>query len=246
MSAASTLVASEPTTARRVADLDWKRIECDLDEYGWSLAGQLLSTSECRTLIDAYDDPDQYRSRVVMARHNFGQGEYKYYDYPLPELIADLRSETYSFLMPIANRWAKALGADFRYPRTLSAMLKRCRDVGQIRPTPLILRYQTGDYNCLHQDLYGELSFPLQLAVLLSRPGADFHGGELVLTEQRPRMQSRAHVVPLGQGECVVLASNERPIPGKRGYYRVKLRHGVSSLRAGNRHVLGIIFHDAR
>jgi hypothetical protein len=238
-------VAAGTGIAERIAALDWKRIEDALDDGGWASTGPLLTAPECEALVAAYDDPDRYRSRVVMARHNFGLGEYKYYRYPLPSLIEDLRREIYSLLVPVANRWSRAMGAEIDYPETLAAMLKRCHEAGQSRPTPLILRYGTGDYNRLHQDLYGELHFPLQLAVLLSRPGEDFLGGELVLTEQRPRMQSRAHVVPLMQGEAVIFAVSQRPVRGGRGYFRVTMRHGVSQLRHGHRHTLGVIFHDA-
>jgi len=230
----------------RVASLDWGRIGDQLDGDGYAVTGPLLTAEECRRLIEAYEDQDLYRKRVVMARHSYGRGEYKYFQYPLPELVAELREDVYTRLAPIANRWTHALGRDVRYPDKLSAFLKRCHQAGQKRPTPLILQYESGDYNCLHQDLYGDLHFPLQLAVLLNRPGKDFRGGEFVLTEQRPRMQSRARVVPLAEGEGVIFAVNERPIAGKRGFYRVKQRHGVSDVRSGHRHTLGIIFHDAK
>ncbi|MGI9381764.1 MAG: 2OG-Fe(II) oxygenase, partial [Methyloligellaceae bacterium] len=187
----------------------------------------------------------QFRSHIVMARHGFGQGEYKYFSYPLPSVVAALREAVYPHLMPIANRWAKTLGAETRFPKTLEAMLANCHAAGQTRPTPLLLKYGAGDYNCLHQDLYGALAFPLQLAILLSEPGEDFEGGEFVLTEQRPRMQSRAEVVPLGRGHGVLFATSHRPKQGKRGPYRVNLRHGVSRVRSGRRFTLGIIFHDA-
>ena len=230
----------------RVADLPWNRISAELDDRGFGLTGPLLNAGECAALIGGYDDDAMYRSRVVMARHNFGRGEYKYYAYPLPSVVDALRQAAYPRLAAVANRWAETMSLDVRYPRTLAGLLKRCRDAGQSRPTPLILKYGMGDYNCLHQDLYGDLHFPLQMAVLLNRPERDFRGGEFVLTEQRPRMQSRARVVPLTQGEGVVFAVNQRPVQGTRGTYRVTLRHGVSEVLSGTRHTLGIIFHDAR
>jgi hypothetical protein len=193
-----------------------------------------------------YDEDARFRSTVVMARHGFGRGEYRYFAYPLPQRLQELRSALYGPLAAIANRWTHALGQDLRYPDQLDDFLARCHAAGQLRPTPLILRYRAGDYNCLHQDLYGEQVFPLQVAVLLSRPGADFSGGEFVLTEQRPRMQSRVEVVPLEQGDAVVFAVNQRPVQGTRGPYRVAMRHGVSRLRSGERFTLGIIFHDAQ
>lgn len=231
--------------SKRIAGLDWDCITAEIDETGRGLTGPLLTPEECGALVDAYDDESRYRSRVVMARHNYGRGEYRYFDYPLPELVCRLREETYARLAPLANRWSKS-GSSVRYPAKLSAFLKRCHQAGQTRPTPLVLKYGAGDFNCLHQDLYGELAFPLQIAVLLSRPGRDFDGGEFVLTEQRPRMQSRVRVVPLEQGEAVIFAVNQRPVPGKRGFYRVTQRHGVSEVRSGRRHTLGIIFHDAK
>ncbi|WP_254380051.1 2OG-Fe(II) oxygenase [Corallococcus exiguus] len=192
-----------------------------------------------------YDVEDAFRSRVVMARHGFGRGEYKYFDHPLPEVVTELRTALYPCLAPIANRWNTAMGIDVRYPDVHADFLARCHEAGQVRPTPLLLRYGVDDYNCLHQDLYGEHVFPLQVAVLLSEPGRDFTGGEFVLTEQRPRMQSRAEVVPLRQGDAVVFAVHHRPVQGTRGTYRVNLRHGVSRVRSGMRHTVGIIFHDA-
>jgi hypothetical protein len=233
------------TVAQRISSLDWKCLEEALDQRGWGLTGPLLTPPECSELIDSYDEPNRYRSRVVMARHNFGLGEYKYYNYPLPDLVEALRTEIYPFLATTANRWSQAMGLKLHYPQTLPGMLKLCHEAGQHRPTPLILRYGKNDYNCLHQDLYGDLHFPLQLAVLLSSPSKDFDGGEFVLTEQRPRMQSRVQVVPLTQGHGVVFAVNQRPVKGKRGFYRVTMRHGVSPLRSGNRYTLGLIFHDA-
>ncbi len=237
---------ADASISRRISALDWNGISADLDERGYGLTGPLLTPDECRTLVDAYDEEDLYRSRVVMARHNYGRGEYRYFRYPLPSLVRKLRDAAYARLAPVANRWSEATGADVRYPPKLSGFLKRCHEAGQLRPTPLILKYGPGDYNCLHQDLYGELHFPLQVAVLLSRPGKDFRGGEFVLTEQRPRMQSRVRVVPLAQGEAVIFAVNQRPQAGQRGFYRVTQRHGVSELRSGRRHTLGIIFHDAK
>jgi len=217
-------------------------LEKSLDREGWAPLAGLLSEAECRALIASYDDDARFRSKVVMARHGFGRGEYKYFAYPLPARVAQLRETLYPRLVPIANRWNARLGNEVRFPPTHRAFLKRCHDAGQMRPTPLLLKYETGDYNCLHQDLYGEHVFPLQVAILLS---GDFTGGEFVLTEQRPRMQSRAMVVPLSQGDGVVFAVNHRPVEGTRGPYRVTMRHGVSALRSGTRHTLGIIFHDA-
>jgi hypothetical protein len=234
-----------PPIAARIAALDWQRIGTALDAYGAAATGELLTPEECRALSSRYDDDMVFRSRVVMARHGFGRGEYKYYAYPLPELIAEMRGALYPRLAPIANRWEEALGRAGDYPSTHEAYLERCHAAGQKRPTPLLLRYGEGDFNCLHQDLYGALAFPLQVAFLLSRPGADFTGGEFVLTEQRPRMQSRAEVVPLRQGEGAIFAVNQRPQQGARGAYRVAMRHGVSRLRSGERFTLGVIFHDA-
>ncbi|HWA89660.1 MAG TPA: 2OG-Fe(II) oxygenase [Rhizomicrobium sp.] len=216
-----------------------------LDSQGWAVLDGLIAPDEARDLAALYDDEARFRSKVVMARHGFGRGEYKYFSYPLPARIAALRTRLYEELAPIANRWNAAMKIETRFPAAHDAFLKRCRDAGQTRPTPLLLRYGAGDYNCLHQDLYGEHVFPLQVAILLSAPGEDFTGGELVLTEQRPRMQSRAMVVPLEQGDGVVFAVNRRPVQGARGTYRVTMRHGVSALRSGARHTLGIIFHDA-
>ncbi|MEM7424668.1 MAG: 2OG-Fe(II) oxygenase [Pseudomonadota bacterium] len=231
-------------TAANLATSDWHRICEDLDTDGYAQLGQVLSAADCACLIDAYDEEERYRSRVVMSRHGFGQGEYKYFAYPLPDIIAGLREALYPQLADIANGWQEKLGLTHRYPAALDEMLARCHESGQVRPTPLILKYGPGDYNCLHQDLYGELMFPIQVVILLSGPEA-FSGGEFVLTEQRPRMQSRAEVVPLVQAHAVAFAVNERPKQGARGYYRVRQRHGVSRLRSGARHTLGIIFHDA-
>lgn len=234
------------TPAARVGALDWARIVADLDARGVATTGPLLAPEECRALAALYQGENGFRSRVVMARHGFGQGEYKYFAYPLPPLVAELRKALYPRLAPTARRWSAATGRKADFPSTLGAYLKRCHDAGQTRPTPLLLRYGDGDYNCLHQDLYGELAFPLQATILLSAPGDDFEGGEFVLVEQRPRMQSRPEVVPLRQGEAVIFAVNERPVEGKRGIYRVKMRHGVSRLRSGERLTLSVIFHDAR
>ncbi len=235
-----------PAIAHRVASLDWARLSAELDERGCATTGALLSPAECAALRGGYEDARAFRSKVIMARHGFGRGEYKYYAYPLPPEIGALRTALYPPLAAIANRWESALGREQHYPESHEAYLERCHAAGQRRPTPLLLKYTAGDYNCLHQDLYGELAFPLQLTVLLSRPAEDFSGGEFVLTEQRPRMQSRVEVVPLAQGEAVIFAVNQRPVRGTRGTYRVAMRHGVSRLRSGERFTLGIIFHDAK
>jgi hypothetical protein len=229
----------------KATTLDWQRIASELDEHGCATTGPLLPAETCAQLIDSYDDDARFRSKIVMARHGFGQGEYKYFAYPLPPLVAELRQSLYPHLAPIANRWHEAMALPVRFPARHAEFVKHCHAAGQTRPTPLVLRYGPGDYNALHQDLYGEHVFPLQVAILLSRPVADFEGGEFVLTEQRPRMQSRAAVVPLGQGDGVVFAVNSRPVQGSRGTYRTKMRHGVSTVRSGRRHTLGIIFHDA-
>ena len=227
-------------------DHDSAAIAADLDGRGWAILPSLLDPAACAEIAAGYDDEARFRSHVVMARHGFGRGEYRYYRYPLPDPIAGLRAALYPRLAPIANRWHKRLGLATRFPAEHGEFLARCHQAGQTRPTPLLLRYGPGDYNCLHQDLYGEHVFPLQLAVLLSKPGEDFTGGEFVMTEQRPRMQSRAMVVPLGQGDGVVFAVHQRPVRGARGWYRVNLRHGVSRVRSGQRHTTGIIFHDAQ
>jgi hypothetical protein len=238
-------IASSKSVAERVKTLDWERVSQDLDAQGSALIECLLSPDECRAVAGLYPKDDIFRSRVVMGRHGFGCGEYKYFSYPLPDLIADLRTAVYPDLVPIANRWNNAMGIDVRYPEKHADFIERCHLAGQVRPTPLLLQYGADDYNCLHQDLYGEHVFPLQLAILLSEPNKDFTGGEFVMTEQRPRMQSRPIVVPLRQGDGVVFAVNTRPVQGTRGVYRVNLRHGVSRVRSGNRHTVGIIFHDA-
>ena len=232
--------------AARIAALDWPGIAQGLDNGGYAHVARLLHATECRQVERWYAEDSRFRSRVLMARHGFGRGEYKYFSYPLPELIAALREACYPHLAPIANRWSERLGEARRYPATLSAFLESCHGAGQRRPTPLLLQYGAGDYNCLHQDLYGEWVFPLQMTILLSQPGGDFSGGEFVLAEQRPRRQSRAEVVPLRRGDAVIFAVHHRPVDGTRGPYRVNLRHGVSRIRSGRRRALGIIFHDAR
>ena len=226
--------------------LDWSRIASDLNAYGTAHIEHLLDAAECSALAAQYARDELFRSRVVMARHGFGRGEYKYFAYPLPSAIENLRTQAYRRLAPIANAWNEVMAIPIRYPAEHSEFLDRCHRAGQVRPTPLLLRYQTGDYNCLHQDLYGEHAFPLQLAVLLSKPLRDFTGGEFVVTEQRPRLQSRAEVVPLLQGDAVIFAVHQRPVTGSRGSYRVNLRHGVSRVRSGERYTLGVIFHDAK
>jgi uncharacterized protein len=231
--------------ATRVAQLDWPALEASLDARGYATTGCLLTPAQCHERASAYADDTLYRSRVVMARHGFGSGEYRYFAYPLPTMVQTLREALYPQLVPLANRWSERMNLPTRYPSTLADMLARCHAAEQRRPTPLLLQYGVGDYNCLHQDLYGEHVFPLQVAVLLSEPGRDFQGGEFVLVEQRPRMQSRPQVVPLKQGEGVIFAVHHRPVQGSRGSYRVNLRHGVSTLTAGSRHTLGVIFHDA-
>jgi uncharacterized protein len=230
----------------RVDACNWSSIEDHLDANGWAIMGKLLSASECGALAALYADDRHFRSHIVMARHGFGRGEYKYLAYPLPERVADLRTVLYPRLAPIANRWNASMGIDVRYPKEHSQFIERCHQAGQTRPTPLILQYSEGDFNALHQDVYGEHVFPLQVAILLSEPDEDFTGGEFVLVEQRPRMQSRAEVVPLRRGDGVAFAVSHRPVQGKRGTYRVNLRHGVSRLRSGHRHTLGVIFHDAK
>jgi hypothetical protein len=236
---------SAPAGDPRLDVIDWTTIGADLDARGCAVLKDLLTSDECRALASLYPDDAHFRSRIVMSRHGFGRGEYKYFSYPLPDPIAGLRPALYGPLSAIANRWNTAMGIDVSFPEDHAAFLKRCHDAGQARPTPLLLQYEAGDYNCLHQDLYGEHVFPLQVAILLSEPDEDFTGGEFVLTEQRPRMQSRAEVVALRQGDAVVFAVHHRPVAGTRGIYRVNLRHGVSRVRTGRRHTLGVIFHDA-
>ena len=246
-SAAQNLIhpASSDVTAR-VDATDWTQASHELDAQGCAVLKDLLSPDECRALAAFYPDDSRFRSRVVMGRHGFGRGEYKYFSYPLPDMIAELRPALYARLCGVANRWNEAMGIEIRYPDQHDAFLKRCHAAGQTRPTPLLLQYGPDDYNCLHQDLYGEHVFPLQVAILLSEPDSDFTGGEFVLTEQRPRMQSRPEVVPLRQGDAVAFAVHVRPVQGTRGFYRVNLRHGVSRIRSGHRHTLGVIFHDAK
>ena len=231
--------------AARVQRIDAVALESDLDAQGWSVLRDLLEASECDDIASLYARGAGFRSQVVMARHGFGQGEYRYFSYPLPPLVQGLRTALYPLLAPVANRWHERMAMDTRFPERHDAFLARCAASGQSRPTPLLLQYGPGDYNCLHQDLYGEHVFPLQVAVLLSAPVTDFSGGEFVLTEQRPRMQTRAAVVPLAKGDAVVFAVNSRPVRGTRGDYRVKMRHGVSKIVEGHRHTLGLIFHDA-
>ena len=231
--------------ADRINAIDWTRVAQDLEAQGSAVVKTLLSPKECQSLAALYSNDTIFRSRVVMSRHGFGRGEYKYFSYPLPNLVAQLRTALYPRLVPIANRWNADMGIGVRYPENHADFIERCHRAGQSKPTPLLLEYRPDDYNCLHQDLYGENVFPLQVAFLLSEPGKDFEGGEFVMTEQRPRMQSRAIVVPLRQGDGVVFAVHRRPVEGSRGKYRVNLRHGVSRLRSGHRHTLGVIFHDA-
>ncbi len=224
---------------------DEEALTRELDEKGYFRAGRVLDETQCRELISFYDDDARFRSRVVMERHNFGLGEYKYFANPLPALIDSVRHEVYAQLAPVANRWMDRMRSGVSYPATLDAFLERCAEAGQCRPTPLILRYESGGYNCLHQDLYGDLAFPLQMVVMLSEPERDYSGGEFVLVEQRPRMQSKPMVIRAKQGEAIVFCTNERPVRGRTGYYRVKMRHGVSSIDGGLRYALGIIFHNA-
>jgi hypothetical protein len=230
----------------RVAHIDWPIATEQIDADGFAVLPQLLHAHECKSVASLYSRDEHFRSRVIMSRHNFGRGEYRYFAYPLPSLIAELRSAFYSPLSRIANAWHERMGIDTRFPSTHAEFLDTCHAAGQTRPTPLLLQYGPDDFNCLHQDLYGEHIFPLQLAILLSQPERDFTGGEFVLTEQRPRMQSRVNVVPLTQGDAVIFAVHQRPVRGSRGFYRVNMRHGVSRIRSGQRHTLGIIFHDAK
>jgi len=234
------------SVADRVAALDWQQIFGDLDSYGCAVAKGVLTLDECHQVSSSYDRDEHFRSRIVLARHGFGRGEYKYWAYPLPVTVETLRTTLYPYLAEVANRWNESLKINVRYPATHVAFLEQCHGEGQVRPTPLLLQYEKGDFNCLHQDVYGDLVFPLQVAFLLSAPGEDFTGGEFVLVEQRPRMQSRAEVVSLRQGDGVIFAVHHRPMQGTRGTYRVSLRHGVSRLRSGRRHTMGIIFHDAK
>jgi hypothetical protein len=239
-------VAGIVSAEERIGRYDWNAAVADLDRHGCSVIEKLLAPGECEEIASLYPHENHFRSHVIMARHGFGKGEYRYFKYPLPDLLGDLRSALYPRLVPIANAWNERMAVGMRYPARHADFLQACHDAGQARPTPLLLRYGPGDFNCLHQDLYGELAFPLQVAILLSEPDRDFTGGEFVLTEQRPRKQSRAEVVPLRRGDAVVFAVHNRPVQGSKGSYRVNLRHGVSRVRSGQRHTLGIIFHDAR
>ena len=241
MSSASTVSSAEA----RIEAYDWDALTGDLDSYGCAVLPKLLSVEECRSIAALYPDECHFRSHIHMARHGFGKGEYRYFKYPLPDLIGALRTALYPRLAAVANAWNVRMGIDRRYPGDHAAFLKQCHAAGQTRPTPLLLQYVSGDFNCLHQDLYGDLAFPIQIAILLSEPRVDFTGGEFILTEQRPRMQSRAEVVPLRQGDAVAFAVHNRPVQGSKGNYRVNLRHGVSRVRSGMRHTVGIIFHDA-
>jgi uncharacterized protein len=247
MTSAARKVTSSSTSdlSAHVSSLDWQRIATGLDARGHAVIEGLLTPEQCAALVASYASEELFRSRVIMSRHGYGRGEYQYFSYPLPEIVGALRSSIYPQLVPIANRWNELLRSDVRFPSEHAAFIERCHAAGQKRPTPLLLQYAEGDYNCLHQDLYGEQVFPLQVAVLLSEPARDFTGGEFILAEQRPRMQSRAEVVPLTQGDAVVFAVHHRPVQGTRGVYRVNMRHGVSQLRSGRRHTLGVIFHDA-
>jgi hypothetical protein len=238
--------ASVTDIAARVGAIDWSNAAAALDAYGWAMFERLLTGDECDAVARLYDDDPRFRSHIVMARHGFGRGEYKYFAHPLPDIVERLRTALYPRLAAIANSWNQSMGIATQYPDDHAAFIQRCHDAGQTRPTPLLLRYTADDYNCLHQDVYGELVFPLQVAILLSEPDRDFTGGEFVLTEQRPRMQSRVEVVPLRRGDAVAFAVHHRPVHGRRGIYRVNLRHGVSRVRFGRRHTLGVIFHDGK
>jgi uncharacterized protein len=248
MSARSLIISSASAVSSanaRVAAYDWQALAGELDSYGCAVLPKLLRPEECRAIAALYPDESHFRSHIHMARHGFGKGEYRYFKYPLPDLLDVLRTALYPHLADVANGWNGRMGMDERYPGDHASFLKQCHDAGQTRPTPLLLQYVPGDFNCLHQDLYGDLAFPIQVAILLSEPGKDFTGGEFLLTEQRPRMQSRAEVVPLRQGDAVAFAVHNRPVKGSKGNYRVSLRHGVSRIRSGMRHTVGIIFHDA-
>jgi uncharacterized protein len=234
-----------PAIEGRVKAVDWARTHADLDAQGWAIVPNLLTSAEADHIAGLYNQEHVFRSQVIMARHGFGRGEYKYFSYALPPLIEALRTAAWPHLAPIADEWQERMGNDVRFPRDHAAFLKRCHQAGQTRPTPLLLKYGPDDYNCLHRDLYGEHVFPLQIAILLDQPGEDFTGGEFVMTEQRPRMQTRPMVLPLAKGDAAIFAVNSRPVRGTRGDYQVKLSHGVSKLRSGRRHTLGVIFHDA-
>jgi hypothetical protein len=239
------MTSVDNSSEARVAAYDWQALAGELDNYGCAVLPKLLSPEECRAIAGLYSDESQFRSHIIMARHGFGKGEYRYFKYPLPDLLAGLRTALYPRLAGVANEWNGRMGNEGRYPADHASFLKQCHDAGQTRPTPLLLQYVPGDFNCLHQDLYGDLAFPIQVAILLSEPDMDFTGGEFALTEQRPRMQSRVEVVPLRQGDAVAFAVHNRPVQGSKGNYRVNLRHGVSRIRCGMRHTVGIIFHDA-
>lgn len=239
--------ASADTSAEaRVARFDWPALASDLDGFGCAVLPKLLSSEECDSISSLYPDESHFRSHVIMGRYGFGKGEYRYFKYPLPDILGGLRRAIYPHLAGLANEWNQRMGIERRYPDVHADFLAQCREADQVRPTPLLLQYVPGDYNCLHQDLYGELVFPIQIAILLSEPGEDFTGGEFCMTEQRPRMQSRVEVVPLRKGDAVAFAVHNRPVKGTKGTYRVNLRHGVSRLRSGMRHTVGIIFHDAK
>lgn len=236
---------AETSAEARVAAYDWKAITGELDSYGCAVLPQLFTPEECGDIAALYSDENHFRSRILMARHGFGKGEYRYFKYPLPDLLGGIRTALYPRLAGVANAWNERMGMAQRFPDNHAAFLQQCHEAGQTRPTPLLLQYVPGDFNCLHQDLYGDLFFPIQVAILLSEPGRDFTGGEFALTEQRPRMQSRVEVVPMRQGDAVAFAVHNRPVHGTKGNYRVNLRHGVSRIRSGMRHTVGIIFHDA-
>jgi uncharacterized protein len=249
MNAPAKVAPAQPivrSAGERVDRYDWQALSTELNSYGCAVLDKLLTPDECRDIAALYPHEEHFRSHIHMARHGFGKGEYRYFKYPLPGLLAGLRTAFYPHLASVANTWNERMGLDQHYPRAHADFLKLCHDAGQTRPTPLLLQYVPGDFNCLHQDLYGDLAFPIQVAILLSEPGRDFTGGEFVLTEQRPRMQSRVEVVPLRQGDGVAFAVHNRPVQGTKGNYRVNLRHGVSRLRSGRRHTVGIIFHDAK
>jgi len=248
MNALAKITPAQPivrSAEQRVGRYDWKALAVELSSYGCAVVEKLLTADECREIAALYPREDHFRSHIHMARHGFGRGEYRYFNYPLPDLIGALRTALYPRLAGVANAWASRMNRDERYPQDHAAFLAQCHGAGQARPTPLLLQYVAGDFNCLHQDLYGALAFPIQVAILLSEPGRDFTGGEFVLTEQRPRMQSRCEVVPLAQGDAVIFTVHNRPVQGSKGNYRVNLRHGVSRVRSGLRHTVGIIFHDA-
>jgi hypothetical protein len=245
LSTVSGSVTSPMRIEARVDAIDWVKVHADLDAQGWAIAPKLLTHAEADSISGLYHQEQGFRSRIIMSRHGFGRGEYKYFSYPLPPLIQSLRSAAYSRLAPIANRWCERMGQPVRFPADHTSFLERCHRVGQVRPTPLLLEYAPDDYNCLHRDLYGEHVFPIQIAILLDQPGEDFEGGELVMTEQRPRMQTRPMVLPLKKGDAAIFAVNSRPMKGVRGDYQVKLNHGVSKLYSGKRHTVGVIFHDA-